>query len=128
MNAAVLIGKYGKDVTLRRQDAAGQYVDRIYQQGAYVDSTVRMSIQPLDGDELLQFPEAQRTREFTRGYTATELFTAKLSPSKKADLIIDSVRGITYEVQKVEPWESSNNNIQPFWKVIMAKVNPRENE
>lgn len=125
MNAAVLIAKYGKTVQLRRQSGPGQYVNRVYQQGPYdADVPIKMSIQPLNGEELQELPEAQRTLEYTRGYTATQLFTSQQSPHKKADLIIDTIRGITYEVQKVEPWESSNNNIQPFWKVILARVNP----
>lgn len=124
MNAADLIKKFGKQVTLRRQSSAGQYVDRIYVPGNYdADAIIVMSIQPINGEELLTLQEGDRTKEFSRGYTATELFTALLSPSKKADMVVTGA-GIKYEVQKVEPWESSNNNLAPHWKVILARVNP----
>lgn len=124
MDAATLIAKYGKAVTLRRQSAAGAYVNRIYQQGDYAaDVPIRMSIQPINGEELVQLQDGDRTMEFARGYTATELFTSTHNPSKKADLIITGA-GVKYQVHKVEPWESNNNNIVPYWKVILARVNP----
>lgn len=122
MDAVTLIMKYGKSVTLKRQSVAGSYVNRIFVPGVPAPSTIVMSIQPIDGETLMNMPEAQRTREFVKGYTATQLFTSDQSAMKKADLIIDGAK--TYEVQKVEPWESTNNNIQPFWKVIMARANP----
>lgn len=123
MNAADLIGKFGKDVTLRRQAAAGAYVNRIYVPGDYdADATVRMSVQPINGEELVQLQGGDRTKEFARGYTATQLFTSIQSPSKKADLIISG--GVRYQVDNVEPWESNNNSIVPYWKVTLVKVNP----
>lgn len=123
MDAVTLIGKYGKTVQIRRQAAAGDYVNRQYVPGAYLpDIPVKMSLQPIEGEELVILQAGDRTKEFKRAYTATQVFTAQQAPSKKADLIIEG--SVKWEVQKVETWESSNNNIQPFWKAIIAKVNP----
>ena len=121
MSASSLIAVYGKTVSVTRVWSGG-YVNGSYVAGAPTVLTPVMSIQPMGGKELLNLPEAQRTRRFVRGYTAIELFTAEQAPSKKADVVISD--GVTYEVQKVEHWQSEGNTIEPFWKVIMAEVNP----
>ena len=121
MRASSLIARFGKTVTVTRF-AGGSFVNGTYVAGASSTLSPVMSIQPLGGKELLNLPEAQRIKRFVRGYTATELFTAEQVPSKKADRV--AFEGVNYEVQKVENWQSEGNSIDPFWKVIMAEVNP----
>jgi len=121
MSIETLIQAFGKTVTVTRFSAGG-YVDGTYIAGGTTVLSPIMSIQPMGGKELLNLPEAQRTKRFVRGYTDTELFTADQVPSKKADLV--ESEGVTFEVQKVERWFSEGNSIQPFFKILMAEENP----
>lgn len=121
MSAGTLIQKYSEPVTITRY-AGGNYVNGTYVEGATSTIDARMSIQPIEGKELLEAPQAQRTRNLKKGYTATEVFTAEISPSEKADLITDE-DGVTYEVIKVEAWKGGIISIAPYWKVLLAEVN-----
>lgn len=125
MNAAALINRFGKAVTVKRFPA-GDFVDGTYtfDPDDIQDISVVMSIQPLNGQELLNLPEGQRTRTNVKGYCATLLRTSDQLARTKADLVVDGAK--TYEVWRCSPWESSGNNIQPFWKVEMFEVNPHE--
>lgn len=122
MSASTLINSFAFDVTLTRF-ASGSYSNGIFVTGATTTSTIKMSIQPINGKELLNRPEAQRTKRIMKGYTDTQLYTAELSPSKQADRITDT-DGSIYEVQKVENWTSFASDIAPHWKVELAEVNP----
>lgn len=120
MSAGALINKFGKLVTVTRY-GTGQYVDALYQTGATTTFTTKMSIQPLNGKDLLNLPEGQRTRNLMKAYASVQMYTAEIAASKKADLV--TTGGVTYEVQKVESWESSGNKIVPYWKLLLAEVN-----
>ena len=121
MSALDLIGTFGVTVTVTRT-AAGVYAKGEYAPGATSTLTTTMSVQPMSGRELLNLPEAQRTRQWVRGYCPIELRTADQSGSLKADLV--AYAGKSYEVQKVEYWQSTASDIAPHWKVEMAEVNP----
>jgi len=110
------------DATVTRQDAGGGYVDGEYVGGATTNTTIQMSIQPLTAKEVLKLPEAQRTKQWVKGYASEALFTSEQSASKKADRV--SLNGRNFEVITVEYWESAGNTIVPYWKVTMAEVNP----
>ncbi len=110
------------DATVTRQDAAGSYVNGEYVGGATTDFEIQMSIQPLTAKEVLKLPEAQRTKQWVKGYASEALFTSEQSASKKADRV--SLNGRNFEVITVEYWESAGNTIVPYWKVTMAEVNP----
>ena len=56
-------------------------------------------MQPLNPDELENFPEAQRTKEMIKLYTPTTLLTAEESPQRKADVVLFNDK--KYQVQKV---------------------------
>jgi hypothetical protein len=103
------------------QGESGGYVDGLYQAGTENSFSIRISMQPLTGKELLQFPEAQRTRRMMKGYTATYLHTAETSPSQKADRI--EYNGTFFEVQTVNRWLVTDLN---HYKVIVAELNPNE--
>lgn len=121
MSAVNLIEKYGDDVVVTRYSAGGDYVDGTFIAGSTSEIETVMSIQPLNGRELINLPEAQRTRQMMKGYASIELFTATQSTSKKADLI--TYQSKTYEVQSVEAWRSTASTIAPYWKVLLAEVN-----
>jgi hypothetical protein len=80
-----------------------------------------MSIQPMTGRDLMNLPEAQRTKNWVKAYCAQELFTAR--GNRRADRVTD-LGGIVYEVHKVQFWDSSGNTIAPHWYLEMAEVNP----
>lgn len=86
--------------------------------------TIQASVQPAKARELLDFPEAERTTEWLRLYTATELKTA----DEEAMTVADEVtwRGKAYQVRSVEPWEAAGFSIEPFWKVLASKVDPAD--
>lgn len=121
MTPAAAIAQFGKSVSVIRY-AAQTNVRGVLTAGATSTLTITMSIQPLKGSELLNLPEAQRKRTLCKGYTATELRTVDQSGQIKADRIVDGAK--VYEVQSSQPWESSDGILAPFWKVILAEVNP----
>lgn len=121
MSASDLISDFGQTVTITRY-AAGTNVNGEYVAGAASTFDVVMSIQPLNGRDLLQLPEGQRTRNFLKGYCATELLTVNIPAGLKADLV--TVAGKNYEVQGVEHWQFQESDIEPYWKVMLAEVNP----
>lgn len=122
MSIAALIASFGRPLTVIRYAAGAYGSNGAYQPGATSTLSIVMSVQPLNGRELMLLPEGERTKQYVRGYTNTQLYTAQQSSSKKADRI--SVDGVTFEVQKIEKWESASMSIQPYWKVVMAEVNP----
>lgn len=122
MPAADLIAKFGKTVTLIRTDV-GAYNGFRYEQGSLTETDIKMSIQPINGRELINLPEGQRARHYAKGYTDTLLYTAGDGDSKKADVIDDGSR--VYEVQSVEFWESNANTIVPHYKVLLAELSEK---
>jgi hypothetical protein len=121
MSASALIARFGKHVTLTRF-SAGTYSDGNFIDGSSTTSSIIMSCQPLNGRELLYLPEGQRTRQYLKAYTASEVRTTSQETSAKADQI--TYNGKQYEVQQVEYWESTGNSIQPYYKVLLAEMNP----
>lgn len=111
-----LIDSYAEDVTLTRY-AAGSWVSGNYVEGAGTDSTIRMSVQPLSGKDLLNLPEAQRTRRWMKGYTATAMMVCSESSKQRADRV--AYDDTVFEVQTVERWRGDLNH----FKVLMAEVN-----
>ena len=103
------------------QNQMGGYVDGIYQPGAVSEFQIRISMQPLNGKELLQLPETQRTKRLMKGYTASYLHTAETSPSQKADRLL--YNDTIFEVQAVERWLVTDLN---HYKVIVAELNPND--
>jgi hypothetical protein len=122
MSIAALIASFGRPLTVTRYAAGAYDSNGAYQPGATSTINIIMSVQPLNGRELILLPEGERTKQYVRGYTNTQLYTAQQAASKKADQT--SIDGVTFEVQKVEKWEATNMNIQPYWKIVMAEVNP----
>jgi Tfp pilus assembly protein PilP len=124
MSALDLINKYAITAKYRRQTTDGSFVENEFVAGTVVETDFLISVQPLNGRELLNFPEAQRSRQFLKGYTATELKTVDESNKRKADLVI--AQGKTYEVQMVEYWNANGTTLVPYWKVYLAEINPED--
>lgn len=82
--------------------AAGGHVDGVWTPGAESTFTVRGSLQPLTGRELLVVPEGERGRARWALYTTTELQTADEAAATDADRV--AWRGRSLVVVKVEDW------------------------
>lgn len=120
MSSADIILRKGHPVGLNRY-TPGAYVDGKYDEGPTDNFTIIMSIQPLNGKEMLQLSEGQRTRNYVKGYCAERLNVANIEDSIRADIIVDD--GVFFEVQSCEPWVGDGTGIGNFWKVLLAEVN-----
>ena len=118
MSADAMIARKGKEVTVKRYEAStidhGRFVS-----GAETEFTAIISVQPVTGRELLNLPEAQRTKGVLKGYTVTELKTADETGKTKADVVV--YKGKNYEVQTVEDW--GEGDLQHY-KVLLVEENP----
>lgn len=96
----------------------GGFFNGRYVAGLPSTSTIRVSVQPLGGFELVNLPEAQRTKEQVRLYCETELRTADIPSGAKAD-IVTLGDNRQYEVHQSAPWSGFGKS---FWRVIAARV------
>ena len=81
----------------------GQYVDGIWVEGSTEEIEIQVNIQPLRSHELLQLPEAERTRSWWKGYTADYVRTEKEGPNGyDADEFI--WKDDRYKIMKVDNW------------------------
>jgi hypothetical protein len=112
-----LISNFAENVTLKRT-APGSFVNGIYVPGAETSSTIIASVQPMSSMEMENYPELQRSSEVLKLYCAEELQVAKESTGAVADKIV--MRGKTYQVQRVEPWQYAFS----FSKAIVVRVEP----
>lgn len=121
MNTAALIAKFAAPigpVTVTRF-TPGARANGVYTPGVPdIIPDVFISIQPLSGRELLSLPEGDRTRNWMKGYSAIQLFTADQSEAKKADLV--EFQGKQFEVRESQPWVWADSH----WKIRIAEVNP----
>jgi len=60
------------------------------------------SVQPITGQQLLNFPENQRVRQPIRIFTETELITTSVKDNTEADIVIRG--GVNYIISTVEDW------------------------
>ena len=119
MTASSLISSFGSTVTITRY-AAGSYVNGSYVAGATSSISATMSVQPMNGRDLLLLPEGQRTRNFLKGYSSVVVYTADQAASKKADVV--TVGSKNYEVHSVQEWLDQGSSIDPFWKITLAEI------
>jgi len=110
-----LIEEFSETVTFTRFEG-GSYSGLDYVAGTTSTFDVEISLQPLSGKELLQLPEGQRTKQTIKGYTETQLLTARESESKKADEF--DYEGVTFEVHVVLPYKGDVLN---HYKIIAVE-------
>ena len=119
MSAVDLIASFAEPVTVRQYES-GQYVEGKWVEGAFIEFEERMSVQPLTGKDLLNLPEAQRTKRTMTGYAAFQLRTLNEALGRSADLVFyDSV---WFQVQRVELWKDGAGDLD-HWRVILAEAN-----
>ena len=98
--------------TFERQTNFGEFDDDGFPASPQIENgSGKGNIQPVSGNEILQVPEGDRTRQLLNIYTATEL--------RHEDVVIR--KGIRYEVQLVEDWTMSGDCIS-YFKVRVVKI------
>lgn len=110
------------EITIKRYDT-GAYNNGVYVPGAITEFTVNAVVMPLTGKELLNLPEAQRTKRALRVYTDIQLVTADDVNNKKADRFDHQER--EYEIQKNEDW--TRTDIEHY-KSIAIEVDSYEGD
>ena len=119
-----LVDNFMTDTVEIKRFAVGSYVKGQYQRGNIEKiEGVICSIQPIKGRELMNLPEAQRTKEGVKLYTNIELFTADDVNNKKADRF--EYNNQEWEIQKVERWV--NTDIE-YFKSLAVKVDSFEGD
>ena len=106
-------------VTLIRQQS-GAYVDGYWVDAEASRTTIHVNIQPMRGYELMQMPEAERTREWVKFYTTDDvsgLQDARVSGARNPDMILYNNK--QYEIAKVSTYEMG---ILDHTKVVAALV------
>lgn len=115
---ADLIAEYGQLYTVTRF-GAGAWVNGYFVPGSSVTIDVMMSIQPLNGTELVNLPEAQRTRRTVKAYSADRLFTSDQIAGTAADRV--AYDGRVFEVHDCQNWTPMDLD---HWKCVLVEVNP----
>lgn len=108
----------GDDQASASVSKVGGYVDGVWQEPAFTDEEIEISIQPLNGHEILKLPDGDRTREWMKGYTAAEMHISDESSGAHGDYVL--YNGRTFEVMKSERWMVTDLN---HYKILMAEVN-----
>lgn len=110
----------GGPVTVERS-SAGSHVNGIYQAGEVEIIETVMSIQPLNGREVIKRAEGHRERNYMYAYSPIELYVTDQQLKRMNDKI--NYNNKVYEVLESEFWDSSNLSIAPHWKCLIAEVN-----
>lgn len=97
----------------------GSYVDGDWVEGTSVTVPTEVNIQPLREDEILLLPEAERTKEWYKLYSADELRTAKEGVSGYgADEF--EWNGELYRIMKVRCYQMQTLD---HFKAMAARIN-----
>jgi len=99
--------------TIEIKRRAGRWEDGRWVEEVTDTITTDASVQPITGNDLLQLPEARRTRRNLGFFTDIELKTADEHNVKNADVVIH--RGISYEIHTVEDW--SQMDLPHFYSI-----------
>jgi hypothetical protein len=84
--------------------------------------TIKASVQPLTGNEIVQVPEHRRTRETVKIYVFDRLVTSDEKSLKPADIVEHD--GKMYEVHSVENWKTGGrfSTDLPHYKAVATKI------
>jgi len=80
--------------------------------------TIKASVQPAKGDDLLLLAEGRRATETRVVYTTTELGVG-IGPNKADRLSID---GVDWQVQHVESWRPDPLTPAPYFRCLVQRV------
>lgn len=98
-------------LTLKRQTNLGHFNDRTGQPVSpeFTQTSFDANVQPVTGDELLQMPEGDRTRQVLNVFSSLELL--------REDIVVR--KGIEYEVRTDEDWDQSLLKLSHFMSRIV---------
>lgn len=124
MSAGSMINKLNNTtVTLKRAGSGSSYdASGMAVKAATTDSSIKMSVQPISGDELINGVAGQKERNSQKGYTTTELKTSSEEDKTPADII--EYEGKDFQVQAVEKWVQGTGNLNTFYKVLLIEIDP----
>lgn len=100
MDLAALINSFATGTYAVTRRAGGSYVRGIATDGSSTSLTIRASVQPATGRDLVRLPEGRRSTETRVIYTVTQLYAD--GPTYQADRV--TIDGSVWEVQHVETW------------------------
>lgn len=114
MDASLLIERFltGSYTVTRR--AAATITSGRAVAGAVTTLTIRASVQPASGRDLMRLEEGRRSNETRVVFTTTKLLVGEQGGANEADLV--SIDGASWEVQHVETWPSTIPN---FYRVVL---------
>lgn len=100
------------------RSSAGSYVDGVWTEGNETNITIDVNIQPLKEAELLLLPEADRSRQWWKVYSASEIRMDKQGTSGwSADEFV--YQGDRYKVMKVE---NTSMGILNHYRALAARM------
>lgn len=107
------------DVTLRTF-GQGNHVDGLWQEPSQSDATIKASVQPANGDDLLQLPESERSSEVLVAYTLEPIYISAADDDlRPSDIIIYD--GREYKVIHVGDWHNPGANLKHYRSIITRK-------
>lgn len=107
------------------RSTAGSYVEGVWVDGAETVVETFVNIQPLKPYEILQMPEAERTRSWFKLYSAEPLRTLKEGTSGwAADEFV--WKDDRYKIMKVDDW-SNAMGILEHYRAFAVKIGPTPN-
>lgn len=116
-----LIDNFKTDTLEVTRQGIGTYVEGIYQDVILPVFNMDASVQTMKPHEMINLPEAQRTKEAIWIFSDSQLFTVNEKTKIKADRVL--WRGDDYEIQKVEDWTKTD---LPHFKSIGIRVDNLE--
>lgn len=112
----MLIDDFGALANVKRY-GSGYAANGVSVKGQATTMQIYAVIEPLRPREIMILPEGERTREYVRVYTETQLVTADESAQTMGDRV--DYNGREYEVQQCEIW---NDGEDTFYKAIAVLV------
>lgn len=126
MDLASLIESFatGTYTVTRRARAAQPFVRGIAQSTTNSTVTIRGSVQPASGKDLLRLPEGRRVVETRTLFTTTKLYTGGQGATHEADLV--TIDGDSWEVQHVESWvQAAAGGTGTAYRCLLQAPNPQ---
>jgi len=108
----------GAQAYIVKRRAAGTYTNGTFVPGAESQISIKGSVQPLSGSELLLLPEGERVRAKCKMYSHDGLKTASVNDATIADRVV--VEGRDLEVHSVAPFR--NEGSLSHFKYVLVEV------
>ena len=100
-----------------KRRAAGGYSSGDFVTGAESTVTIKASIHPADGEELLNLPEGMRTRAGIVVHTKTQLITVNDETQRDPDRIV--YQGEDWEVMRIEQYTTKT---LPHYEALALRI------